>query len=327
MRWLIAAGLFLVCLAARAEMFLLAPASELVGAMGAARATYEDTLTDIARRAGLGYEDMARANPGVDPWLPGENTEVVLPTRYVLPAGTRQGLLVNIAEYRLYYFMRIDGQPAVATFPISIGRMDWQTPLGMHRILSKQKLPTWYPPASIRAEHAAEGDVLPEAVPPGPQNPLGEFAMRLSQAGYLIHGTNKPVGIGMQVTHGCIRMYPEDIEWLFGQVAVGAPVEIVNEPYKFGWAADGLYLEVHPTLDGDTRADDGGMTQITQLYVQATSERPAKVDWDLVEAAYRAKLGIPIRVGVAALADDARPQPQRGAAVPDRRGTEKYPKK
>jgi L,D-transpeptidase ErfK/SrfK len=328
-----AAKPFAACLAvlglamspARADTFLLAQDSDLVGALGMVHAAYEDTLTDIARRTGLGYEDMLRANPGVDPWLPGPQAEVVLPTRYVLPAGTRQGLVVNIAEYRLYYFTRVGGYPAVATFPISIGRMDWSTPLGRHKVLSKQARPTWYPPASIRAEHEKDGDVLPKSIPPGPENPLGDYAMRLSQSGYLIHGTNKPVGIGMQVTHGCIRMYPEDIAWLFPQVPVGTVVEIVNEPYKFGWAADGLYLEAHPHLDGDGRADadEGGMTQVTQLFVRATEGRPADVNWELVEEVWRAKLGIPVKVGVASSRDADEP-PAVATASPD---AQKYPRK
>ncbi|MCL4775956.1 MAG: L,D-transpeptidase family protein [Gammaproteobacteria bacterium] len=296
-------GFALPCL--RAETLALEPGSDLVGALATVRSTYEETLTDIARRAGLGYEDMVRANPGVDPWLPGDNTEILLPTRYVLPEGTRQGVLVNIAEYRLYYFTRDGGRPVVATFPVSIGRMDWATPIGMHRILSKQKQPTWYPPASIRAEHAADGDILPRAIPPGPKNPLGDYAMRLTSTGYLIHGTNRPVGIGMQVTHGCIRMYPEDIEWLFPQVPVGAAVQIVNQPYKFGWAADGLYLEVHPHLEGDAGAADQGMTDLMARYVRATEGRPAEVDWPLVDEVYRAKLGIPVRVGGPAQVADA----------------------
>jgi len=327
----IAVALCMAPAPARTEALLLTPASDLVGALGAVRAAYEDTLTDIARRTGLGYEDMLRANPGIDPWLPGRDIEVVLPTQYVLPAGFRQGLIVNLPEYRLYYFTHIAGQPAVATFPISIGRMDWETPIGRHRVLSKQARPTWYPPESIRAEHAADGDILPKAVPPGPKNPLGDFAMRLSQSGYLIHGTNKPVGIGMQVTHGCIRMYPEDIAWLFPQVPVGTTVQIVNEPYKFGWAADGLYFEAHPHLDGDERADaDGsGMTEVMQQLVRATEGRPAQVDWALVEEVYRAKLGIPTRVGSAAPAAVPGAAAIAGASGADgsfRPDATKYPK-
>lgn len=318
----------------RAETLALEPGSDLVGALATVRSTYEETLTDIARRAGLGYEDMVRANPGVDPWLPGDNAEILLPTRYVLPEGTRQGVLVNIAEYRLYYFKRDGDRPVVATFPISIGRMDWATPIGLHRILSKQARPTWYPPASIRAEHAADGDILPRAIPPGPKNPLGDYAMRLTSTGYLIHGTNRPVGIGMQVTHGCIRMYPEDIEWLFPQVPVGAAVQIVNQPYKFGWAADGLYLEVHPHLEGDAGAADQGMTDLMARYVRATEGRPAEVDWPLVDEVYRAKLGIPVRVGGPAQVADAAgggagagEPPVRDAPVRRPMDTVKYPRR
>ena len=328
LRGLVMAALAALAPAAWAETLFLVPESDLVGAIATVRPAHEDTLTDIARRVGLGYEDMLRANPGVDPWLPGAETDVVLPTRYVLPSGFRSGLVVNLPEYRMYYFTRVENQPAVATFPISIGRMDWETPLGTHRVLSKQKRPTWYPPASIRAEHAADGDILPKAIPPGPNNPLGDYAMRLSQSGYLIHGTNKPVGIGMQVTHGCIRMYPEDIAWLFPQVPVGAAVQIINEPYKFGWAPDGLYLEVHPHLEGDERADlDGsGMTQVMQMFVRATESRRAQVDWALVEEVYRAKLGIPVRVGWAApppLAQAAESTGRDAVVAPD---TSKYPR-
>jgi L,D-transpeptidase ErfK/SrfK len=282
----------------RAETFLLPQGTgDLIGAIGTLQADYEDTLTDIARRTGVGYEDIIRANPGVDVWLPGEGAEVVLPTRYIVPSGPRQGILINIAEYRLYYFTQTGRQAAVATFPISIGRMDWATPLGRHSVLSKQKNPTWYPPESIRKEHAEDGRYLAKSVPPGPNNPLGDYAMRLSQSGYLIHGTNRPVGVGMRVTHGCIRMYPEDIEWLFPKVPVRTSVHIVNQPYKFGWAADGLYLEVHPPLEDDAGAEERGMTAITQLYVRTTENRPVEVDWALVAEVYRQKLGFPIRVG------------------------------
>lgn len=294
--------------AVRAQTFVLSPGSELIGALTTIRANYEDTFSDIGQRVGLGYEEMVRANPGIDPWLPGQDTEVLLPTQYLLPAGMRDGILVNIAEYRLYYFNRVDGAPAVTTFPVSIGRMDWSTPLGRHRIMSKQERPAWYPPESIRAEHAADGRYLPRVVPPGPQNPLGEYAMRLSLPSYLIHGTNNPVGIGMQVTHGCIRMYPEDIKSLYPKVPVGTTVEIVNQPYKFGWAPDGLYLEAHQPLEGDHQAEAQGMTQVIQAYVRATEGRAARVDWDLIEEVYRAKLGIPVRVGDALVAGDSAAQ-------------------
>lgn len=128
-------------------------------------------------------------------------------------------------------------RPLVETHPISVGQMDWKTPLGVTRIVRKEKDPTWYPPKSVREKHLKDGDVLPDSIPPGPDNPLGDYALRLGIPGgaYLIHGTNKPVGVGMQITHGCIRLYPEDIEFLFGEVKVGMNVRIVNQRIKTGW--------------------------------------------------------------------------------------------
>ena len=239
------------CASASAEIYDLPPdGGDVVGAVTSIRARADDTLIDIARRHGLGYEDIVIANPDVDVWLPGEGTEVVLPTRYVLPPGPRRGVVLNLAEYRMYYYPPVaaNERPVVMTFPMSIGRMDWATPLGRTRIVSKVRRPAWYPPESVRAEHEAEGRPLPRIVPPGPDNPLGDYAMRLGLPGYLIHGTNRPAGVGMRVTHGCIRMFPEDIEYLFGHLPVDTPVRIINEPLKFGWDGDELLLEVHRTL-------------------------------------------------------------------------------
>ena len=165
--------------ATRAEIYELPPEGfDVVGALSTVTARYEDTLVDIARRHGLGYEDVVRANPGVNVWVPGEGTEVVLPTRFVLPPGPRRGIVLNLAEYRMYYFPEPrQGEPAyVMTYPISIGRMDWETPLGLTRVISKVRDPSWYPPESVREEHAADGKPLPRIVPPGPENPLGSYA-------------------------------------------------------------------------------------------------------------------------------------------------------
>lgn len=284
------------------DTYALVPNRELVGSVGTVMARYEQTLTDIARENGLGYEEIIWANRGVDVWLPGEDTVVVLPKQHLLPAAAREGLVVNIAEFRMYYYPPAVRGAArqVITFPISIGRMDWATPIGRWTIVSKQKDPAWYPPESIRQEHLEDGrGELPKIVPPGPDNPLGAYAMRLSVSGYLIHGTNRPVGVGMQVTHGCIRMYPEDIEWLFPQVPVKTPVTILNQPIKFGWAGEELYIEVHPQL-GDALPDAiGQMTNATEEYVRATRDRPAAIDWDRVEAALDRADGLPAAVGSA----------------------------
>lgn len=297
-----------------AEIFELPPVGhDVIGAVSTISARQEDTLVDIARRHGLGYEDIVRANPDVNIWLPGEGTEIVLPTRFVLPAGPREGVVLNLPEYRLYYFPEPkDGEPAVVmTYPISIGRMDWETPLGLTTVISKVRNPTWYPPRSVRDEHAAEGNPLPRIVPPGPKNPLGKYAMRLGLPGYLIHGTNRPAGVGMRVTHGCVRLFPEDIDFLFGHVDVSTKVRIVNEPVKIGWHGDVLIMEVHPVLkiealltesevqpvdDSDTEAKDS-LTIVTEQFITVTGERAGELDWYLVEEILGRSDGIPVAVG------------------------------
>jgi L,D-transpeptidase ErfK/SrfK len=287
-----------------ADVFILPANDGAVGAVNQVSATYEDTLTDIGRRHGLGYEEIVLANRDVDAWLPGEGTTVTLPTRYVLPDTPRRGVVINLAEYRMYYFHGGEGEQLVSTFPISIGRMDWDSPLGRASIVAKTSNPAWYPPKSIREEYAADGRSLPPVVPAGPDNPLGEFALRLSVPGYLIHGTNRPAGVGMRVTHGCIRMFPEDIAWLFPAVDVKTSVRLLNQPVKLGWSGDALLLEVHPPLEDDATGQERGLTAITERYVQLTDKRPAVVDWSLVEKVYAEHSGIPVVIGQATPSQD-----------------------
>ena len=264
-------------LRAQAENFLLpTPTVTVVGESHWIDADRRESLVDVARRNGLGFSDMKQANPDVDMWVPREGARVLLPTSFILPNARRRGVVVNIAEYRLYLYYEKDGQDMVATFPISIGRMDWQTPLGDWKVTRKRTRPTWRPPKSIIAEYAAEGEVLPRVVPPGPDNPLGDYAINLSAPGYLIHGTNKPWGVGMQVTHGCVRMLPEDIEWLFSQVPSGLPVSIVNQPVKVGWRHGRLYLEAHPALEED------GLEELDNLIRRVrSSAQAAQVNLDV----------------------------------------------
>ncbi len=273
----------------------------IIGETSSAIAKEEDTLLDIARLHGVGYADIVAANPDVDPWLPGEGTRILLPTRYLLPPGPRQGLVLNLPEMRLYYFPPPESQedPVVMTFPVSVGRMDWSTPLGTTRVVSKASRPSWYPPASVRKEALQEGRELPPVVPPGPDNPLGQYALRLAIPGYLIHGTNRPAGVGMRATHGCVRMYPEDIEFLFNKVSIGTPVRIVNLPFKAGWSEDRLYLEAHEPLEEDEASRQKGLTALTELVVNATQERQASVDWDLLERVFHESLGVPLPTGSA----------------------------
>jgi len=216
-------------------------------------AKQEDTLLDIARTYDIGQNEILRTNPTIDRWLPGEGTAVAIPHSYLLPTTPHQGLTLNLPEYRLYYYpQQQSNQPRqVITYPISIGRVDWNTPLGQTRIIAKTKNPVWRPPPSIKQEHAQNGEILPDVFPAGEDNPLGLFALRLGIPGYLIHGTNKPYGVGMRVSHGCIRLYPEDIEALFLSVQVKTPVYIVNQPIKVGWSKNRLYIEIHPELEGE----------------------------------------------------------------------------
>jgi L,D-transpeptidase ErfK/SrfK len=290
---------------AQAERFRLASGDQLVGRPLQIVSQYEDTFIEIGRAHNLGYEELRRANPDVDPWLPGAGTQIALPTQHVLPAGEQSGLVVNVAEFRLYYFYTEGETRFVATMPVSVGRMDWATPLGAARVVARVTRPSWYPPASVRAEYAAEGRELPSVVPPGPDNPLGNYALRLDIPGYLIHGTNRPAGVGMRVTHGCIRLFPEDIAWLFPQVDLNTPVRIVNQPLKFGWLGDELFLEVHPPLASNEQdTETAGMTLVTRELIRATKDRRAEVDWQKIAVAFRAKTGLPVSVGKAVMSRD-----------------------
>jgi L,D-transpeptidase ErfK/SrfK len=223
----------------------------VVGEVQVTEAREEDTLSDIARRFNIGYEEIVRANPDVDPWLPRAGTRIVLPTQFVLPDGPRTGIVINLAALRMYYFPpRAKGElQTVVTHPIGIGRVGWITPLGATKVTGKRENPAWYPPASVRKEHAAEGDPLPAKVAPGPDNPLGKYAMNLGWPSYLIHGTNQPYGVGIRASHGCIRMYPEDIAALYDDIPVGTKVTVVNQPMLYGRRGEQIYLQSFPIFD------------------------------------------------------------------------------
>jgi L,D-transpeptidase ErfK/SrfK len=233
----------------------LAANQDLIGETQVIFARHENTFSSIGREYNLGYEEMRRANPGVDQWLPGEGTPIYLPTQTILPEAPRVGIVINVPAMRLFYFTTekpaADGTAGiteVTSHPIGVGAQGWGTPFGEAKVMQKARDPVWYVPASVRKEHAERGDPLPSIVQPGPDNPLGKFAMSLSLPGYLIHGTNKPAGVGMRSSHGCIRLYPEDIEALFERVGRGAAVRLVNQPVLAGWRDGQLYLEVHPPL-------------------------------------------------------------------------------
>jgi L,D-transpeptidase ErfK/SrfK len=273
--------------------------TDIIGELQVTTSRYEDTLADIARRYDLGFNEIVAANPGVDPWLPGKGTQVVLPTQFVLPGGTREGMVLNLASMRLFYYPKAGpNTPAeVITHPVGIGREGWQTPQGTARIIQKITNPAWTVPESVRREHAERGDPLPPVVPPGPDNPLGDFAMRLSLPGYLIHGTNKPWGVGLRVSHGCVRLYPEDIARLFPEVPVGTPVRIINEPYLAGWRNNQLYLEAHQPLSEDTRRWNGNLKPLEKVVAAKAAGLPVEPSWEKVDIIAREARGIPVPIG------------------------------
>jgi L,D-transpeptidase ErfK/SrfK len=271
----------------------------VVGSLILTTTSSQDTLLDIARENGLGYREIQLANPQADMWLPGHGMEILLPTKYVLPVTPHNGIVLNIPEMRLYYYP--PAKPGeiskVVTYPLGIGREGWATPYVNTEVIQKKKDPTWYPPASIREEHVEDGEPLPEIVGPGPDNPLGDYALRLALPSYLIHGTNKPYGIGLRVSHGCIRLYPEDIKALFQSVAVGTPVHIVNQPYKVGLLNGRFYLEAHPFLKEDEDKFDHNLTSVVKMIVELTHDQDYHIDWGLAKTVIREARGYPIEIG------------------------------
>jgi L,D-transpeptidase ErfK/SrfK len=279
------------------ELPLPPEGEDVVGEIQVIKAKYEDTFAALGETYDLGYSELVAANPGVDPWLPGEGTDVILPTRFILPPGPREGVVINLAEFRLYYYP--PGKSVVHTYPLGIGREGWGSPVGSTRITAMTPNPAWYPPKSIREEHAAEGDPLPTVVPPGPNNPLGPFKMNLAMSGYLIHGSNKKFGIGMRVSHGCFRMLNHNVLELSRMVGVGTPVRIIDEPYKFGVSDGKVYLEAHAPLESEEK----GMTVmdkhaivINTLLKRDEAAGKLNLDWEVVRDVVAGEDGLPIQI-------------------------------
>ena len=281
---------------------------------------YEDTLYDLARKFSLGSEELIRVNPGVDPWLPGAGTTLVIPNTHILPPGPHEGIVVNLPEHRLYYYPKPKRgeMPQVITYPVSIGKMDWRTPLGLTHVIQKIKNPVWYPPESVRKEHAAAGDPLPPTVPSGPDNPLGLFAMRLAAGNgtYLIHGTNNPLAVGLAVTHGCIRMYPDDVEALFPLVPVGTPVRLINEPLKVAWVDGELLLEAHPPVDAEGQSFEPDLDQFADLLRKAVGDSTVAIHWDYAREVLQKANGVIATVGLEADLSQETPAPAATPAAP-----------
>jgi len=276
---------------------------DVVGKLQVIQAKEEDTLSDIARRFNLGLEEILNANPTVDPWLPGEGTPIVIPTEFVLPDAPREGIVINLAAMRLFYFpkSKTGKLQKVITHPVGIGRVEWKTPEGLTKIINKEANPAWVPPDSIRKEHAANGDKLPAIVKPGPDNPMGTHVLRLGWSSYAIHGTNKPPSIGLRGSHGCLRMYPEDITRIYQDVPVGTPVRVVNQPRLLGWRNDFLYLQAYRTLEDDKR-NHNALLKMSLKRVQATKKAKlnkrsqAKINVSLLQQTTQSPRGIAVPI-------------------------------
>ncbi|MBY3757314.1 L,D-transpeptidase family protein [Azospirillum formosense] len=284
-------------LAALAFAPVPAAAADIIGSppFGIAFATADDTLADIAIDNDLGYTEIIMANPTIDPWLPGDGALVVLPTAHILPSGSRNGIVINLAEQRLYRFAK--GKPP-ASFPVGIGAEAANLRTGSTQVRAKRVDPPWMPTARMREEDPE----LPSLVPPGPDNPLGPKALYLDWPGIVIHGTNKPYGVGRRVSHGCFRLHNPDIERLYQAVPVGTPVRVVDEPVKLGWLGDTLYIEVHLTtqqadsLEETGRFEPPEFPKLEEAVTRAAGRAASRVDWGAVHKAAEEQRGIPLPI-------------------------------
>lgn len=273
--------------------FPVAKGDDVIGRLAVVKLEKGDTLPDIARHFGLGLNAVSAANPGVDVWAPEAGVRTMLPLSFILPNAPKKGIVINLAAMRLFQYKGDGTSQMVFTYPVGVGTKERPTPQGPMRVERKAARPTWHVPASIAADHRKKGDILPAAVPPGPQNPLGEYALYLSKAGYLIHGTNKPASIGLKATNGCMRLYPENIKTLFSDTPVSTPVVIVNQPYLIGQRNGVLYLEVH------TPQEDSGAGELQKMQerLKAIEKKSGRtLDWEKIGKVQAEARGVPVPI-------------------------------
>ena len=277
------------------NQFPVAKADDVIGRLAVIRLEKGDTLPDIARHFGLGINALSAANPGVDVWVPEAGERITLPLSFILPDGPRKGIVVNLATMRLFQFKGDATSPVVATYPVGIGTRERPTPTGQMRVARKAARPTWHVPASIAEDHRKKGDPLPREIPPGPENPLGEYALYLSKSGYLIHGTNKPASIGLKASNGCLRLYPENVKELFSDTPVNTPVAIVNQPYLIGQRDGVLYLEAHTPQENP----GAGGVELERVYARlrdAEKRSGRTLDWKKIKKVQAEARGIPVPI-------------------------------
>lgn len=274
--------------------FRIAKDEGVLGSLGVIELQRGDVLPDIARHFGLGYDEIAAANPELDPWLPDSNSRALIPAQFVLPRAPRRGLVINLAAMRLFYFPAKGNGTEVVTYPIGIGREGRATPTGAMRIVRKARNPTWYPTKNIRNEHLRRGDPLPAAVPPGPDNPLGKYALYLSRQMYLVHGTNKPYSVGLRASNGCIRLYPEDVSKLYPQIPLNEPVYIVNQPYLIGQRGGVVYLQAYRVPE---ELNEKSLTKTLRADLKKWEQDQSQpLDWDKIERILKESRGIPLPI-------------------------------
>ena len=275
---------------------ILSQSSDIIGKEVKYTVREKETLIDIARKFDISFADIMSANGRIDPWLPKINRKILIPKRHIMPSVKRDGIIINLGDLRIYFYKN---HLLIGTYPIGIGRSGWETPLGLAEVIEKKIDPFWIPPDSVREEDPS----LPKIVAPGEENPLGTRAIYLSMPSYLIHGTNKPYGVGMKVSHGCIRMYPEDVESLFDLVEVGTKVNIINEPIKVGWHNNDLYIEVHQlpayaseknTLENKDRRNLYPLA--TTMVQKVAGVNITEVDWEVVFKSVIEAKGIPTKI-------------------------------
>ena len=265
----------------------------LIGRLAVIKLAKGDTLPDIARHFSLGINAISEANPGVDVWVPKAGERILLPLSFILPDAPRKGIVINLAAMRLFHFNEDGNSQAVSTYPLGVGTSERPSPTGQMYVARKATRPTWHVPASIAKEHRKKGDPLPAKVLPGPQNPLGEYALYLSKPTYLIHGTNKPASIGLRATNGCIRLYPEDVKKLYENTPVKTPVSIVNQPYLLGQWNGVVYIEVHaPPEDLDAAEFDKIYTKLRKI----EKDSGRTLDWSKVKEVLAEARGIPVPI-------------------------------
>ncbi len=278
--------------AIEAHEFQLSDDQNMVGDIAVIETRENDTLSDIARHFGLGYNDVSKANPSISPWTPKSGSQVLLPIQFILPDAPHKGIVLNLANMRLFFYPK-QQRDKLFTYPVGIGRQGWNTPMGSTTIVAKRANPTWVVPESIHQEHIEKGDTLPNVVPSGPNNPLGLYAMQLGFPSYLIHGTNKPYGIGMQISHGCVQLYPEDIEVLFKNASIGLPVKIVHQPYLVAWHQNTLYLEANEPLQKWENEQPKLKKQILKQLKTIGTQRNVTIDWKKVDDVINKSNGVP----------------------------------